>query len=84
MRKMNTDELKLLLKRMCGTFIVLSNTESQIRRALELNSSDIEDALQYQTAIDANCDCIITRNEKDFTFSTIPVMSATAYLNQFI
>lgn len=84
MRKMNTDELKLLLKRICNTFIVLSNTEAQIRRALELISSDIEDALQYQAAIDANCDCIITRNEKDFTFSTIPVMSATAYLNRFI
>lgn len=81
MRKMQTDDLKLLIKQICNTFIVVSNTEAQIQRALMLDSSDFEDTLQYQAAIDAKCDCIITRNEKDFSFSSIPVMSAASYLN---
>ena len=40
--------------------------------------------LQYQAAKDANCDCIITRNEKDFVFSDIPVMSPASYLKTLL
>lgn len=78
MRKMQPEELKSLIRRICESFIVISNTEMQIQRALELSSKDFEDSLQYQAAVDAGCDCLITRNEKDFSFSSIPVMSASA------
>ena len=80
MRKMPPNDLKSLIRRICSNFIVVSNTESQIQRALDLDASDFEDMLQYQAAKDANCDCIITRNEKDFDFSDIPVMSPASYL----
>ncbi|MDE6560803.1 MAG: PIN domain-containing protein [Muribaculaceae bacterium] len=81
MRKMPVEDLKSLIRQICRNFIVISNTESQIKRALDLNASDFEDMLQYQAAADAHCDCIITRNEKDFEFSDIPVMSPSSYLN---
>ncbi len=81
MRKMQAEELKTLIRQICKSFIVISNTEAQIQKALELSSKDFEDTLQYQAALDAGCDCIITRNEKDFSFSSIPVMSAASYLN---
>ena len=80
MRKMPPEDLKLLIKRICKSFIVISNTETQIQRALELESRDFEDTLQYQAAYDAGCDYIITRNEKDYSFSEIPVKSPAAYL----
>lgn len=80
MRKMQAEELKSLIKKICNSFIVISNTEAQIQRALELKASDFEDMLQYQAACDANCECIITRNEKDYDFSEIPVMSPSAYM----
>ena len=80
MRKMPIDDLKSLIRQICRNFIVISNTESQIKRALDLNASDFEDMLQYQAAVDAHCDGIITRNEKDFAFSDIPVMSPASYL----
>jgi len=43
-----------------------------------LNSSfrDFEDSLQYFSAIDSDCEIIITRNGKDFKKSMIPVMTA--------
>ena len=66
MRKMPVEDLKSLIRQICRNFIVISNTESQIKRALDNNASDFEDTLQYQAAADAHCDCIITRNEKDF------------------
>lgn len=81
MRKMQPDDLRTLINSICQTFIVINNTENQIKKALELMAPDFEDSLQYQAALDANCDCIITRNEKDFRFSSIPVMSASSYLH---
>ncbi|MDE5584846.1 MAG: PIN domain-containing protein [Muribaculaceae bacterium] len=84
MRKMPIDDLKSLIRQICRNFIVISNTESQIKRALDLNASDFEDMLQYQAAVDAHCDCIITRNEKDFAFSDITVMSPASYLKTIL
>lgn len=77
---MPSEDLKTLIQKICNNFIVISNTEAQIQRALEINASDFEDTLQYQAAMDANCDCIITRNEKDYAFSEIPVHSPFSYL----
>lgn len=84
MRKMPPEDLKLLIKRICKSFIVISNTEAQIQKALELESTDFEDTLQYQAAYDAGCDHIITRNEKDYSFSEIPVKSPADYLRELL
>ena len=51
---------------------------------LALNDSafeDFEDGLQYHTAVENSQDIIITRNQKDFKKSMIPVMNADEYLN---
>lgn len=79
-RKLPKDILYYKLDLLLSLFIVEDNTNRQIKRAIGLKAKDFEDALQYQTAIDADCDCIITRNEQDFGFSTIPVMSASKRL----
>lgn len=36
---------------------------------------DIEDAMQYYSALDSDCECIVTRNIKDYKFSEIPVFT---------
>ena len=41
---------------------------------------DIEDGLQYHSAIDAKCGFIVTYERKDFHFSKIPVMDAKEFL----
>lgn len=41
---------------------------------------DFEDGLQYYSAIQAKCKCIITQNKKDFYFSTIEVLNAEEFL----
>ncbi len=79
-RKMDKEIAREMILKMCEVFEIVKNTESQIRKALALKASDFEDALQYQCAKDAGCDCIITRNQKDFSFSNIPVLSASEYL----
>jgi len=49
---------------------------------LALNSEfrDFEDAIQYYTAIENDQDLIITRNQRDFKESKIPVMTAGEFI----
>ncbi|MGI0105144.1 type II toxin-antitoxin system VapC family toxin [Salinimicrobium sp. WS361] len=54
--------------------------EHIIEKGLNSDFKDFEDALQYFSATDSDCDIIITRNGKDFKKSLLPVMSADEYL----
>ena len=80
-RKESKERLFENLKTCCRLFKVIPNNESQIIRAIELNPSDFEDAIQYSAAIEEKCDCIITRNKKDFMeFSQIPVFTPLEFM----
>ena len=50
---------------------------------LELEAKDFEDALQYYCACDNDCDIIVTRNKKDFDFSTIEVLTPEEFLQKY-
>jgi predicted nucleic acid-binding protein len=49
-------------------------------KGLNSSFSDFEDGLQYFSAVDSECEIIITRNGKDFKKSLLPVMTADEYL----
>lgn len=51
-----------------------------IDKALASKFSDFEDALQYFCAIETDCSILITRNEEDFKFADIPVLTPVEYL----
>lgn len=69
------------LLEICQLFEIIPNNRQHIIDAVKLNATDFEDALQYQSAIDANCQYIISRNVRDFKFSKIPIMSASEFLD---
>lgn len=46
--------------------------------------NDMEDCTQYMAALRENADYIITRNEKDFILSKIPVLSAEQFLSRYL
>ena len=48
------------------------------------SAKDFEDALQYFSAVQAGADCIVTRNIKDFDFSTIKVLTPNEFLAQYM
>ena len=54
--------------------------EEIIEKGLNSNFSDFEDAVQYFSALKANCNIIITRNAKDFKESKLPVMTPDEFL----
>jgi len=55
--------------------------EKIIEKSLNSDFPDFEDALQYFSALRANCDVIISRNAKDFKKAQLPVLTAEEYLS---
>jgi predicted nucleic acid-binding protein len=44
---------------------------------------DFEDGLEYYSAIESNCDCIVTENLKDFHFSEIEVLDCMQFATKY-
>jgi predicted nucleic acid-binding protein len=75
------NEARDILRKLKILVQVLSLNEKIIELALNDNSMvDFEDALQYHTALENSQDIILTRNQKDFKKSILPVMNADEYL----
>ncbi|PWK77877.1 putative nucleic acid-binding protein [Mucilaginibacter oryzae] len=69
------------LKNLFNSAKVLSFEFDAIESALSSDFTDFEDAIQFYIAQKHHCDAIITRNIKDYTNSTIPVLTAEQFLN---
>ena len=54
-----------------------------VLEALASEFSDLEDGIQYFAAIEARCDCIVTRNGGDYANSVIPVYSPKEFMVLF-
>ena len=71
------DKLDVLC-RICG----LTRLDSLVvQQALHSSFDDFEDALQYFSARTIHADVILTRNEKDFEASKIPIQTAAEFLS---
>jgi predicted nucleic acid-binding protein len=58
---------------------ICSLDDQTIEKGLNSSIKDFEDALQYYSATESDCE-IITRNGKDFKKSLLPVMTADEFL----
>lgn len=71
----------LWLQRVKKYVHVCAMDEAQCETALFADAPDFEDMLQYQSALAANCDVIITRNKKHFPNDTISVMTPAEFFD---
>ena len=60
--------------------VVEQDNESLLRGVEDMQYKDIEDSCQYQAAVMAGCDYIITYNVKDYPHSLLPVLSPSDFL----
>lgn len=82
-RKQTREKLYENLQMFCNVFEVLPNNKQNIILSISLNPKDFEDAIQYTAALNGKCDCIITRNKKDFVeYSQIPVLTPAEFLDE--
>lgn len=61
-------------------FDVLDTAAIDCRKAISSDITDFEDAVMAETALRTDMDYIVTRNQKDFVKSTIPVCSPSELL----
>lgn len=60
---------------------VLDTTKMDCQMALLSDISDYEDAVMVETALRTDMDIIITRNEKDYAKSCVPVCTPAQFLS---
>ena len=68
------------MKSLLAFIHITSIGEDLVRKALLLEASDFEDALQYYSAEHAGVDCIVTRNVPDYYFAQLPVFTPSIFL----
>ncbi|MBR9921345.1 MAG: PIN domain-containing protein [Bacteroidetes bacterium] len=79
-QQLKVAEARKVLRRFKVLVEVLSVDDKIIELALDSDFKDFEDAIQYYCAIENGVELIITRNQKDFKSSKIPVLSAREYI----
>jgi predicted nucleic acid-binding protein len=77
--------LKMEARKVISKFKLLVNIlvldDKIIELSLASDFADFEDAIQYYTALENNINLIITRNNKDFKHSKLPILSTKEFLN---
>ena len=72
--------LRTALHNICTSCEIVPLTVSATIKSLVSAFKDFEDAVQYFSALENNCDIIVTNNLKDFKLSSLPVMNAADFL----
>lgn len=73
-------EIIEVLKQVKFLFETVDFSNEILEKGLNSTFSDFEDSLHFYTALKNNCDLILTRNPKDFSLSTITIMTPHEYL----
>ena len=82
LRKHAKEGMRKLLNNFRQLSQITTADERVVDAALASSFDDYEDALQYYSALTRNVDVIVTRNKKDFTSASIPVLSPAELLKQ--
>lgn len=77
---MGKETATALLKAMCAYIQIAPTGQKEVDMAFNSANPDFEDALQYYSSLSVGADVILTRNEKHFCLSTIPVMDCATFL----
>jgi predicted nucleic acid-binding protein len=80
----NKESALALLKNLLTSVDVAAVTNNEIYRAIDLNWSDLEDAVQYAAGETLAVDYLVTRNISDFTAAAYPVVTPDELINILI
>lgn len=83
-KELDPERIRQILHTLTLVFSVAELRESDLLKAAELPFHDYEDALQNVCAARVRADYIVTRNEKDFTGSTVPTITPANLVKQFL
>lgn len=76
----NDKQSRDVLSKLFTLFEVLDTTGIDCRQAIPSQITDYEDAIMIATAVRSEVDCIITRNTRDFSKSSVPVFTPEKFI----
>ena len=76
----DNEKSRFYLNQLFSLFDCLDTTGIDCKKALASPVSDYEDAVMIESATNANVDFIVTRNEHDFSHSTISIISPHEFI----
>ena len=76
------EETRNKLNSLLSIVSILDTAADDILHALSSDTSDFEDAVMIETASRMHIDCIVTRNQKDYRKSSVPIYSPSEFLQQ--
>ena len=79
-KHLDNDSLKAALRGLMELLEVVDVTGDQCLAALDVSMKDYEDALLACCAKSWKADCIVSRNAKDFTYSSVKTMTPNDFL----
>ena len=83
LRRRSKEDRYRLLSSVRNIVTVLPCDDKQLDKALANPANDYEDMLQYQCAVAAGCDVIVTNNKRDFyEFCKLPFLTSEEFLLQ--
>lgn len=84
-KKSGTQEAKRKLEILCDKLNIAAADKSVVRKSIQNKSiRDFEDGLEYYSAMEAKCSCIVTEDIEDFFFSKIEVLNSKSFLEKYL
>ncbi len=84
LKSMSPAAKKAIIGELVDIVKVFPALPDHVTNMLESQMSDVEDALQVQSAAEGGCDVIVTRNIHDFKLSEIPAISPEEFLRRIL
>lgn len=80
-KQFTLSEKREVFMMLCKTFTVIAENQQMLESVFKNEAySDLEDGLQIVCAAEKGVDCIVTRNKKDFTATSIKVLLPEEFL----
>jgi predicted nucleic acid-binding protein len=84
-KKYNSVSAKRKIQILCGHLHIAAANKSTVLNCLENPAiNDFEDGLEYYSALENRCDCLITEDIHDFYFSKIEVLSSESFFEKYL
>ena len=75
---------KSFVDQLLEDFEIIALTKNILKQARTIPQKDFEDSMQYFSAINEGCECIVTRDKKDFPSIGIKIISPAELLTEIV
>ena len=84
-KKFKSTKAKSKIQLLCEHIQITPVNESAVIKTLQTPAiNDFEDGLEYYSALENKCDCIITEDIDDFYFSKIEVLRSEEFFKKYL